>query len=103
VRCLAGADPPIGRPDIPGLNRGRQIVPNGTTVPVAIIGSGFVNGATVTISAGFTVNSVTFTDSSHLTVSVKANSGNPNKGTYDLTVTNPDGGWVTSVGSMVNQ
>jgi hypothetical protein len=78
-------------------------VPNGTAVPVAIIGSGFVNGATITISAGFTVNTVTFTDSSHLTVSVKANSGLPNKGTYDLIVTNPDSGWVTSIGSMVNQ
>jgi hypothetical protein len=45
---------------------------------------------------------VTFTDSSHLSVNVKATSGNPNKGTYDLTVTNPDAGWVTSIGSMVN-
>jgi hypothetical protein len=68
-----------------------------------IIGTGFVNGATVSISGGFTVNSVTFTSATILSVNVKANAGNPNKGTFDLTVTNPDGGTVTSAQSMVNQ
>jgi hypothetical protein len=81
----------------------KQTVTNGQTVTFTITGTGFVNGAIVTISGGFTVNSATFTDSTHLSVNVKANSGNPNKGTFDLTVTNPDAGWVTSIGSMVNQ
>jgi hypothetical protein len=34
---------------------------------------------------------------------VKATSGVPSKGTYNLTVTNPDGGSVTSANSIVNQ
>jgi hypothetical protein len=80
-----------------------QTVTNGQTVSFNIIGTGFVNGATVTISGGFTVNSVTFTTSTILSVNVKANTGQAQRGTYDLTVTNPDGGTVTSAQSMVNQ
>ena len=80
------------------------IVPNGTSLPVTIIGTGFQSGATVTISGnGFTLNSTTFVSSSQLTINVTAKNGNGFKGTYDLTVTNPDGGLVTSAGSIVNQ
>jgi hypothetical protein len=80
-----------------------HIVTNGQTVTFNINGTGFVNGATVAISGGFTVNSVTFTNATTLSVNVKANNGAPNRGTYDLTVTNPDGGTTTSAQSMVNQ
>jgi hypothetical protein len=81
----------------------RQIVPNGNTVTFNIVGTGFVSGATVSISGGFTVNNVTFTNATTLSVNVKANAGNPNKGIYDITVVNPDGGTVTSAQSIENQ
>jgi len=71
------------------------------TGTMSITGSGFVNGAVVTSSGGhFTINSSAFVDSSHITANVTAI--NNNKGTDSLIVTNPDGGSVTSSGSMVN-
>jgi hypothetical protein len=77
-------------------------VQHGQSTTFTIVGTGFVSGATVTISGGFNITAgPTFVDSSHVSLTVKANNGQA--GTYNLTVTNPDGGWVTSAGSMVNQ
>jgi hypothetical protein len=66
-----------------------------------VTGSGFVSGATVSISGGFTVNSTTFVNAGELKVKVQAE-GASGKGRYDVTVTNPDGGSDTSEESIEN-
>jgi hypothetical protein len=66
-----------------------------------VTGSGFVSGATVSISGGFTVNLTTFVNSGELKVKVQAE-GASGKGRYDVTVTNPDGGSDTSEESIEN-
>jgi hypothetical protein len=81
----------------------QKVVANGTSTTFTITGTNFVSGATVSISGGFTVNTLTFVDSSHLSVNVTANNGGGARGSYNLTVKNPDGGSATSVNSMVNQ
>jgi hypothetical protein len=62
----------------------------GTTLDVTVTGTNFVSGATVSFSGtGITVNSTTFTDSSH----VKANitiSPSATPGARNVSVTNPD-------------
>ena len=73
---------------------------HGTTSDVQITGTGFVSGAAVTISGGFTVNSVTVNSSVLLTVNVTA--GGAGQGTYDITVNNPDQGKVTCSGCIKN-
>jgi hypothetical protein len=66
-----------------------------------VLGSGFVSGMTVSISGGFTVTSTTFVNSGELKVKVTA--GNfGQRGDYDLTVTNPDGGSDISENSIEN-
>jgi hypothetical protein len=80
---------------------GQETVKHNTCATFTITGTGFKNGAAVTISGGFTINKVTFVDSSHITVNVTAGNGD-DKGTYNLTVANPDGGSITSLNSMVN-
>jgi ribosomal 50S subunit-recycling heat shock protein len=66
-----------------------------------VLGSGFVSGMTVSISGGFTINSTTFVNSGELKVKVTAGN-NGQRGVYDLTVTNPDGGSDTSENSIEN-
>jgi hypothetical protein len=72
---------------------------NGT---LTITGTGFQPGATVSIGGGHFVvtGAISVTGTTQITVPVQALSGS--RGTGDLTVTNPDGGTVTSPGSMVN-
>jgi hypothetical protein len=77
-------------------------VAGGATQNVTVTGTNFVSGATVAISGGFTVNSVTFVSSTQLTVNLTAKNGNGNRGTYNLTVTNPGGVSVTSSSSIIN-
>ena len=73
----------------------------GCSVPLGIVPRRpAMSGATVSISGGLNVNSVTFVDLSNLSVNVPAKKGGSAKGTYDLTVTNPDGG---SASATVNQ
>jgi trimeric autotransporter adhesin len=69
-------------------------VAHSSTQNVTVNGTNFASGATVSFSGGVTVNSVTFVDSSHLTVNVTTG-GNSQKGTYNVTVTNPDAGTGT--------
>jgi len=80
---------------LPSFTHPEDVV-DGTSATFNITGTGFVTGATVTISGGFTVNSVTFNSATSLAVNVTATA----KGTYNLTVTNPDGGAATSNASM---
>jgi hypothetical protein len=77
-----------------------QIVTHSTTASFSITGTNFESGAKVAAGAGFGTATVTFVSSTQLKVSIKANTV---KGTYDLTVTNPDGTKVVSTGAMVNQ
>jgi hypothetical protein len=79
----------------------RVKIAHGTSGEFKITGSGFVSGATVSISGGFTVNLTTFVNSGELKVKVQAE-GTNQKGKYDLTVTNPDGGSDTSEESIEN-
>ena len=53
-----------------------------------------------TPSGGFGTATVTFVNSTQLGVTIKANT---TKGTYNLTVTNPDGSKVVATGAIVNQ
>src|SRR5262249_30755324 len=62
----------------------------GSTVPVTIDGSGFVNGATVNAGAGITVSNVAFVSSARLTASFAIDSA-ASIGPRDVTVTNPNG------------
>jgi len=79
----------------------QEVVTHNATATFTITGTGFQSGTTVTVSGGFTINSVTYVDASHISVNVTALGGGF-KGTYDLTVTNLDGGSRTSTGSMKN-
>ena len=70
----------------------------GQTLPsVTIVGTGFVATPTVSFGSGITVNSVTFTNSTHLDVSITI-AGGATVGLRDVTVTNPD----TQAGTLVN-
>jgi len=79
-----------------------SVTPNaagpGASTTVTVVGSGFVSGAKVSFSGtGVGVNSVSFTDSGHLSVAISvASSAAP--GTLNVTVTNPDGGKGTCSG-----
>ena len=79
----------------------RVRITHSTSGEFKVLGSGFVSGMTVSISGGFTVNSMTFVNSGELKVKVTAGN-NGQRGAYDLTVTNPDGGWDISEGSIEN-
>ena len=92
----------IGPTIISPNSTSKQTIPNNTQATFSITGSNFASGSSVSFSGGFNTPSVTFVDASHLTVTVTAKNGNGNKGTFDLTVTNADGGSATSSGSMVN-
>jgi type II secretory pathway pseudopilin PulG len=67
-----------------------------------IVGTGFVNGATVTATAGgaFTISSTTFVSSTKINVTLTG-SGGANQ-TSSLTLTNPDGGSDIVVNGLVN-
>jgi hypothetical protein len=69
-------------------------VAHGTTQNVTVNGTNFASGATVSFSGGVTVNSVTFVDSGHLTVNLTTGNGSQ-KGTYSVSVANPDAGTGT--------
>jgi len=79
----------------------RVKIAHNNTGEFKILGSGFVSGATVSISGGFTVNLVTFVNAGELKVKVTAGNGSQT-GKYNLTVTNPDGGSDTSEGAIEN-
>ena len=77
-----------------------QIVTHSTTASFSIIGTNFESGAKVAASGGFGTATVTFVNSTQLNVTIKANT---TRGTYNLTVTNPDGSKVVATGAIVNQ
>jgi hypothetical protein len=79
-----------------------ETVAHGSQATFTITGANFASGAVVTVSGGFTVNTVTWVDASHISVTVTAGNGNNSKGTWALTLTNPDAGTATSSNSMVN-
>ncbi len=64
---------------------------------VAVKGTGFVSGASVSFGSGVTVNSTTFKSSTELSVKVSVESG-ASTGARTVTVTNPDAG----VGSLAS-
>ena len=77
-------------------------IAHGTSSEFKVIGTNFASNATVTISGGFAVNSVTFVNSTELKVKVTAGNGSE-RGTYNVTENNPtDGGSVTSSFSIEN-
>jgi len=70
----------------------------GTTIDVIVTGTNFVNGANASFSGtGITVNSTTFTDSSHVTANITI-SPTATLSTRDVTVTNPDTQAATCAG-----
>ncbi len=66
-------------------------LPNNTYNNVVVTGTSFVSGATVSLGAGITVNSVTFNSPTQLTVNITVLS-TAAIGARNVTVTNPDGG-----------
>ena len=83
----------------PGRGRSWSAAPKFVTMAWLLDVGDVIVGA----ANGFTVVSTTFVSSTQLTVQVTARNGAGFRGTYNLTVTNPDGGTATSVGSIVNQ
>lgn len=68
-----------------------------STAPVTISGTNFISGATVSFApGGLAVSNVTFVSSTQINVQVTA--GANGKGTYDIVVTNPDGGTASTSG-----
>jgi hypothetical protein len=66
---------------------------------VTVVGTNVVNGATVSFNSNkITVNTVTFTDSSHLSVNITIANGGGATGFYTVTVTNPDAGTGSCTG-----
>jgi IPT/TIG domain-containing protein len=71
---------------------------NSSGVPVSISGAGFAPGAVVTFVGGGapTVTNTVVNDSGTITVTIDTNSS----GTYDVVVSNPDGGQTTLAGGF---
>jgi hypothetical protein len=82
----------------------KETVPNGTTATFTVSGTNFASGVQIAISGtgDFIPTSWTWIDATHISVTTTAQNGTGHKGTSSLTVTNPDGGTVTSASSMVN-
>lgn len=77
--------------------------PSKSTRTVVIAGTGFAPGATVTIGGPNVTWSVTSVTSTAVTVSVTSGSNGNNDGNLaprDVTVTNPDGAFVTRTGGL---
>ncbi len=72
---------------------------HGTSEPVQIIGSNFVNGAKVKFKKGITVTSHTFVNSSEIDATISIASG-AKLGGYPVTVTNPDKGVGTKTNAI---
>jgi len=73
--------------------------PDGTGT-YAVIGTGFVNGAAVSISAAGTVNSYSFVNSNIIIINVTGTGGIGAQG--NVSVTNPDGGNVIANNAFLN-
>jgi hypothetical protein len=77
----------------------------GSTLSVVIAGTGFATGAQVAFNAGtgsagsFTITLVTVNSATQITVNVKIANGAAARGTYNVVVTNLDGGVSTSSGT----
>jgi hypothetical protein len=61
-------------------------------------GAGFTNRIAATVTSGVVVNSVTFTDPTHVTLNLNTTAASP--GTRDVTITNPDLQTRTGVGVL---
>jgi hypothetical protein len=80
----------------------------GSSGTETIAGTGFVAGATVAFVPGGSnpggnapsVTSTTVNNSGQITVTITIANGNPARGTYDVVVTNPDGGRATLPGGF---
>jgi hypothetical protein len=76
---------------------GPNTIGNPVTTSITITGTGFLNGAAVSITpntatSGLTVNSYTVNSSTSITVNITTGTGAKPIGTWDVVVTNPDGG-----------
>jgi len=79
-----------------------QVVKHNTNAVFAIIGANFAAGAIFTTSGGFSsLSPVTWISSTLVIADAAAGNGSV-KGTWNLSVNNPDLGAATSTGSMVN-
>jgi hypothetical protein len=72
---------------------------HGTTIPVQILGSNFVNGAKVKFKKGITVTSHTFISSGQINATIQISSS-AKLGGYPVTVTNPDKGVGTKANAI---
>jgi len=80
----------------------------GTSGSETIVGTGFAAGATVTFVPGGAnpggnapaVTATTVNSGTQITVTITIANGNPARGTYDVVVTNPDGGRATLPGGF---
>ncbi len=61
-------------------------------------GPGFTNRIAAAVSGGVTVNSVTYTDPTHVTLNLSTTSASP--GAKDVTITNPDGQSAAGTGVL---
>src|SRR5205823_3384004 len=102
VKLLA---PPPATPTIAGTaNSGvasTNVVITGTSVSGSEFydpGTGFANRIGASVSGGVTVNSVTYTDPTHVTLNIST-VGAP-VGLKDVTITNPDGQSTTGTGIL---
>ncbi len=91
---ITGPLPTVSTINPPSQARG------GAAFTVTITGTNFVSGAVVSVSGSrITVGGTTFVSSTSLTVSITL-AGNSQQTARDVTVTNPDGGFVTITGGF---
>jgi prepilin-type N-terminal cleavage/methylation domain-containing protein len=96
-----GGDPVESTPTITGLDPSAIKASNNTAQSISINGTEFESGATVAIApAGLTVSGVTFVDGSRIDFTVIA--PNSRKGSYTVSVINPDGGAASGASLTVN-
>jgi hypothetical protein len=74
-------------------------IPQGGSAALTLTGTNFQSGATVTSSTGITFSGTTFVKSTELTTTATVASSVAT-GTYNVQVTNPDGGTATCTGCL---
>ncbi|MCB0304982.1 MAG: T9SS type A sorting domain-containing protein [Calditrichaeota bacterium] len=110
VRAVKLIAPPPATPasSNPSIVEAGQPSVNVTITGTSISGSGFYDPGTdvvggtpfnhisASVTGGVTVNSVTYTDPTHITLNISTNGATP--GAQNITITNPDGQFLTGTG-----